>query len=190
LEIAMYGLVSRGIKQFLIDSHGNDAWLEVCRRAGVADEDFNIRRDYPDSDVYAVVDAASDLLGLSADDVLIAFGKYWPTFAKGTRFGRLLAFGGNDFESLMRNLDHMHASIRQSLPGIRNPSFGIENTADGALIVAYYSERDGLGAFVVGLLHGCAALFGQAIAVECLPTEQTSGRYLVRLAVAESQGAA
>jgi len=186
----MYGLVSRGIKQFLIDGHGEEAWADICTRAGVRDEDFNIRKNYADGDVYALVEAASDMLGMSSDEVLVAFGRYWPSFAKNTRFGRLLTFGGNDFESLMRNLDHMHASIAQSLPGIRNPSFTVENAPDGALLVTYYSEREGLGSFVVGLLHGCAALFGQSVTVELLPPEQTSGRYMVRTVAAENQDAA
>ena len=61
---------------------------------------------------------------------------------------------GNDLVSLLSNLDRMHVGIAAQMPGASMPSFEVLDASDTQIKIRYRSERDGLEAFVVGLLQG------------------------------------
>jgi hypothetical protein len=163
----MYGLVHRGIKEFLLESAGAEVWARVRSRAEIVDDNFVDLQAYPDEETYALVGAVSAELGQTPDTVLRAFGRHWVLFTAESAYGDLLEQAGDTFEGVMVNLDMLHQMVGRSMPGLRPPHFDVSDVKDGWRI-DYDSDRSGLEPMVLGLLEGLLELFEQKGSVERL----------------------
>ncbi|GAB2185598.1 heme NO-binding domain-containing protein [Roseibium sp. LAB1] len=161
----MYGMVNEGIRTFILDNHGPEAWHSICETAGLEELEFERMSSYDDAITYKLIEAICSFTGLSSTDVLSVFGKYWVEFAGASHFGNLMRLAGNSFVEQLKGLDDMHDRILLSMPHLKPPSFEVDQKDDGSCILHYYSERDGLAPMVVGLLHGLANETGATIEV-------------------------
>jgi hypothetical protein len=164
----MYGLVHRGIKEFLLASAGPEVWARISARAGVVDDNSEDLRAYPDEETFALVGAVIGELGQPAEDVLRAFGRHWILFTAESAYGDLMEEAGDTFEGVIVNLDLLHQVVGRSMPDLRPPTFDVRDV-EGGWIVEYHSERSGLESMVIGLLEGLLESFGQKGTVQRLP---------------------
>ncbi|HIG72407.1 MAG: heme NO-binding domain-containing protein [Myxococcales bacterium] len=164
----MYGLVHRGIKEFLLHSASPEAWNRIRTQAGIADDEFEDLRAYPDEETFALVGAVSQELGQPPEDILYAFGRNWVLFTAESAYGDLLEQAGDTFESVILNLDMLHQIVGRSMPDLRPPTFDVKDVKDG-WIVEYHSERVGLESMVAGLLEGLLEMFGKKGMIQRLP---------------------
>ena len=164
----MYGMVNQGIQAYVTENLGDAVWNAIAGKAGIVDEEFETMLAYDDDVTYRLVAAASQVLGISATEVLDRFGAYWIGFASDTAVGRLLSFGGETFYEHLHNLNDMHDRIKLSLPHLNPPTFRLEQ-ADGAVHrLHYFSDRVGLQPMVFGLLQGLAQASGVKIEVRMI----------------------
>lgn len=159
----MYGMVNQAVRELVVEYHGEVIWDAICAEADLTETDFESLRKYPDEVTYRLVGAASRVLSASPEAILEVFGEYWTEFAGRTSFSRLLRFGGNSFEEFVRNLDHMHAKIKFSLPELDPPSFRVADAGPGGFRLQYYSGRPGLAPLVKGMMQGVAKMYGVTI---------------------------
>ncbi len=171
----MYGMVNRAVKDLIIQEAGEDTWLEVCAKAGMATTDFSDTTIYDDAVTYDLVAAASSVLGLSAEDILKGFGRHWILFTGKDGWGDLLDMAGDDLASVVAGLDSLHSRVQASMPDCRMPSFSSINHPDGVLEVHYRSEREGLAPMVVGLLEGLAERFDEQWQIEQTSADSPDG---------------
>lgn len=150
----MYGMIHAGIKQMVLDLKGEDAWAAIESEAGSSPLDTIPAMVYDDELTIRLLTVASQHLNLSVSQGLQAFGRYWIRFAERGSFSALLNFTGSDIASFIANLDRMHQAVVAALPDARVPSFEIVRQDHGWLQVAYRSDREGLGLFVLGLFEG------------------------------------
>ncbi|MEM7342000.1 MAG: heme NO-binding domain-containing protein [Actinomycetota bacterium] len=168
----MYGMVNRAIKDLVEASAGTETWERICERAGLSVTTFSNTTVYDDTVTYDLVAAASEELNLDPADVLQRFGRHWILFTGREGWGPLFDMAGSDLRSFVDGLDAMHARVQASMPACRMPTFSVEESDDGSLLVEYRSEREGLGPMVVGLLSGLAEHFGESWDVEQLNRRQ------------------
>ena len=161
----MYGLVNKAVETMVRAGFGDETWRKVRERADLPDEPFLSMRTYPDTVTWALVSAASDELGMAPDAVLEAFGRYWVRYSAAEGYGQMLALFGGSLREFLLNLDEMHARLGLSFPDLAPPSFAVTHVTDDALVLHYRSHRDGLAWFVVGLIHGLAERFDEAVVV-------------------------
>jgi hypothetical protein len=76
-ECNMDGMVNAAIQELICSRFGEDKWDEIKTKAGVEIEAFSRMSQYPDEVTYKLVGAASEALGLPADDIMRAFGEFW-----------------------------------------------------------------------------------------------------------------
>ena len=155
----MYGMVNKAVQDLLIANHGMEVWLRIKARAGVEDEVFISTQAYPDEVTYRLVGAASEVLGLSAAQVLHEFGRWWVLKTARHGYGHLLKAGGRNLGEFLQNLPNFHTRIMMIFPALQPPEFQCTDAAPGQLRLHYRSHRRGLSAFVIGLLHGLAEMF-------------------------------
>lgn len=165
---AMYGLVNNGIRNFIVNAHGEEVWLRICEKAQAREEEFENLTAYDDGVTYALVGAVSEVLALSTADVLKVFGQFWVGFSKSTAIGRLIELRGETLMERIRGLDEMHEQIKLTMPHLDPPSFEFEEMPDGNHRLRYISSRDGLAPMVAGLLHGMAEECGVKIEVQLI----------------------
>lgn len=161
----MYGLVNKAIEEMAISVGGEDVWRRIKTEAGVDAAAFVSMDAYPDELTYALVGAASKVLGMPAADILRAFGKRWVLYTAQEGYGPLLTSAGGSIGEFLSNLDALHVRVGLTMPELRPPSFKVSSLGDDAFAVRYYSERDGLAPMVMGLLEGVGNRFGQEVAV-------------------------
>lgn len=162
----MYGLVNKAVEDLAVASGGQATWDAIRAKAGVVDPTFISMDAYPDEVTVRLVGAASEGFGWTPAQVLEAFGEHWILYTAREGYGPLLQGMGSTLPEFLGNLDAMHSRISLTMPQLRPPSFVCDELQEGALRVHYYSEREGLGPMVVGLLRGLARMFDLVVTVE------------------------
>ncbi len=162
----MYGLVNQALEDFVRQGFGDAAWNRVRDGAGVRLDMFVSMDSYPDDVTYKLVGAASEVLGLSAPQILEAFGEHWVLYTAQAGYGDMLAMFGTDLRAFLLNLDNLHSHVAMTFPDLRPPSFEVEEIDGGdALLLHYRSERAGLGPMVIGLLKGLGKRLSQPVSI-------------------------
>ncbi|MEL6964277.1 MAG: heme NO-binding domain-containing protein [Pseudomonadota bacterium] len=186
----MYGMVNNAFRQYVIDREGEHAWNAVIAKAGLETLEFGAMKAYDDQVTLSIVGTMVAESGRNIDELLRDVGKSWVGFAKTTPFANLLAMAGQEFETLVSNLNDMHAKIKLSLPDIRPPSFDCRLCEDGLLEITYQSEREGLFPFVEGIFEGLAEHFGQRLSiVEFDQLSPSSARWTLSVAMMSGEAA-
>lgn len=161
----MYGLVNKAIEGLICEQAGPAVWEQIKQKAGIEVDYFVSMNPYPDEVTYKLVGAACDVLGLSAEEVLIRFGEYWVLYTAQEGYGALLGMTGHDFRGFLLNLDNLHAQVGLGFPQLKPPSFRVTELGPGELTLHYYSERPGLAPMVIGLLNGLGKLMNTDVRV-------------------------
>lgn len=174
---SMYGLINRAVQDVVVAQGGEQSWRAVCEKAGLDTSLFIAFEQYPDAQTYALVGAASEVLGKTPAALMEEIGAYWSKFTVQQGYGHLFEMAGDSFRQVLHELNNIHARLMVTLPNLRPPSFDCVEREDGAIILRYYSERPGLSPLVVGLLRGLAARFGQEVAVTQTVSRQTQPEY-------------
>lgn len=162
----MLGMVNQAVEDMAYNLGGEPLWRKIAEGAGLDPEVGILRMDsYPDELTYALVGSASQVLGLSADQVLEEFGKHWILYTGENGYGQLLKGAGQDLVTFLGNLNLLHGKVESLIPGTRCPRFSTEASGANSLTLSYRSHRRGLGALVVGLLKGLGQRFGTPVEV-------------------------
>jgi Haem-NO-binding len=173
----MYGLVNKAIEQMVCTHFGQETWEQIRQKAEVDVELFLSMEGYPDDITHRLVRAASEVLDLSAQEIMHAFGEYWVTYTSEEGYGEMMSMSGSSLPEFLENLDDLHARVGVIFPKLQPPSFECLETNhptaadEEALQLHYYSEREGLAPMVVGLVKGLGKRFDTEVDVT-----QTSNR--------------
>lgn len=159
----MYGLVNKALAQMVVTLHGAHAWEKIKNRAQVDVDVFVSMDRYPDDVTYKLVGAASEVLGAPPDELLEAFGEYWTLYTSQSGYGEYFKVSGTRLKDFLANLDHLHARVGLIYPGMKLPSFTVQEIDDTSLLLYYRSEREGLAPMVTGLVKGLANLFNESL---------------------------
>jgi guanylate cyclase soluble subunit beta len=157
----MYGMIHCAVREMFVEQLGATEWAALERAAKITAADqisFNV---YDDALTMRILEEAAARLGLDLQDCLEEFGRYWIVFAGKGSFKSMMEFTGDDIITFISNLDQMHRSVVRTLTKAQMPSFQVLEKGEGYFTVLYLSERNGLGAFVTGLLKGLLDHFNQ-----------------------------
>lgn len=155
----MYGLVNKGLQDWVCSAFGDAVWQRILTKAGVGHPSFVSMRSYPDDVTVRLVHATSDILNRPPADIMESFGEHWTVYTAKEGYGDYLRMTGSCFADVLQNLDNLHARVALAFPNLTPPSFHSEEVEAGVYRVHYYSSRQGLAPFVVGLLRGLAKVF-------------------------------
>ena len=172
----MYGLIHRSIRGYVKTTYGDTVWAQIESKADLDESAFVSMQGYPDEVTVRLLVSASEELGEPLSDLLDQFGRYWVLHTARVEYGPLFEFAGTDLLSFLRNLNAMHEQVAISFANLQQPSFALESKEDGTLLLHYESIREGLAPFVIGLIHGLAEHFDEAVEVE-LVEARTDGTH-------------
>jgi len=168
----MYGMVNKAIEDLICSRFGREVWEETKERAGVEVDAFISNDAYPDDVTYRLVAAASEVTGLLAHDILLAFGEHWVLKIARTEYAGLLEAGGRTLREFLINLPNFHARISLIFPNLQPPRFRVSEATDHSLQLHYLTHRDGLAAFVIGIIRGLGQMFGNPVEITQLAAKQ------------------
>lgn len=162
----MYGMVNKAIQDMVERRFGADTWLEVRDRSGIGIETFISNDRYPDEVTYKLVGAASETLGIPAADILEAFGEWWVLHTAVEGYGALMDAAGRDLPEFLQNLNNLHTRVGMIFPELTPPRFECGEVTDHSMLLHHYTDRPGLGPFVLGLVRGLGKRFGTGVEIE------------------------
>lgn len=162
----MYGMVNKAIEQMVCAKHGEEVWEAIKVKAQVDVEAFISNEPYDDDVTYRLVAAASSVLGLPAETVLKAFGRYWVLETAQKSYGALMRSSGKNLAEFLVNLDHMHTRVKLMFPKLIPPRIECHAITSSSLQLRYFSHRPGLAPFVIGLVEGLGEMFSTPAEVE------------------------
>lgn len=169
----MYGLVNQSFRDMMVQTHGAEVWSRIQYLSGVEHELFISTLPYEDNLTYELIGAAVEVTGVSVNELLESFGIHWILNTGKEKYGELMRAGGKDFSEFILNLPRFHDRVIMIYPAIRPPEFRLEELRNGGFVLDYYSERQGLTWFVIGLIKGIAIMFDQKIEIQLVHSENT-----------------
>ena len=159
----MYGLVNRAVEDLVVSNFGEEKWEAIKAKAGIDIDAFISNQGYPDEVTYQLVGAAVEVLGMSADQVLIAFGEHWVLKTAAENYGPMMKSGGRTLSEFLVNLPNFHTRVAMIYPNLKPPHFKCSDITPTSLKLHYFTHRPGLTMFVVGLVQGLGKLYNTSM---------------------------
>lgn len=179
----MYGLVNKAIQDMVCSHFGAETWKKIQDLAEVEVDAFISMESYPDDFTHRLVKAASLVLGLSASQIMQAFGEFWVQYTSEEGYGELMAMNGDTLPEFLHNLDDLHTRVGVSFPKLQPPSFGCEEVEAETLHLDYHSHREGLAPMVMGLVKGLGTRLNTDVEVSQIESKSEGAdrdRFLIR----------
>jgi hypothetical protein len=170
----MYGLIHQGFKDMVCLSHGEDVWREICGGISREPGDYDPLASYPDAETFRLLEAVTQRLELSHEEVLRRFGRYWIRYTALEGYGPILDLFGKDFSSCLKNLNRMHGHMGAMMPNLKPPRFEVKEHDSRGVTLHYFSSRKGLAPMVHGLLEGLSDRFNEPISIDYFPQGERS----------------
>lgn len=162
----MYGLVNAAVHDLVVSRYGEPTWEQIKQKAGLSFETFSRMEQYPDEVTFRMVGAASEVLGISADDVMRAFGEHWVLYTGREGYGEMFDIAGRSLRDFLFNLDALHTRVGQNFTQLEPPSFRFDTLNERTVRMHYHSSRAGLCPLVSGLITGLGARFATHVDVD------------------------
>lgn len=158
----MKGIVFRLLEEVVVDEFDERTWDALLSGADL-EGSYTAVGSYPDEELFSLVAQASAATGMSADDVVIWFGRRaiprfrdrYPSFFEGHTSARSMVLSLNDV---------IHPEVRKLFPGAYVPEFDFDEVGDDGIRLGYQSTRK-LCSFAEGLILGAADHFGEQVDV-------------------------
>ena len=162
----MYGMVNKALEDMVTSRQGEDCWERIKQAAGVDVDVFISNEGYPDEMTYNLVGAVSEELKIPVPQVLEEFGKHWVLKTAVEGYGELMEAGGKTLKEFLLRLPTFHTNVALIFPQLNPPRFRCSDVGDLSLKLHYYSDREGLAPFVIGLLKGLSERFSTPARIE------------------------
>lgn len=164
----MYGLIHNSARTMVINELGADAWDRVVEIAGLSDDDFLALQSYDDAILFRLLGGVVQISDIPLPSLLHQFGVHFIEHTAYRHYAGVMSMHGQTLWDVLSNMNHLHDRMTSSFPAYRPPTFTLLPQGAGRYELVYISERQGLTAFVEGLLDGLARHFGTALTVTVL----------------------
>ncbi|GAX11644.1 guanylate cyclase soluble subunit beta [Fistulifera solaris] len=177
----MLGWINDCAEKLIIHKFGLEAWHTVKSKAKcyVEDGGFLKLESYSDQSTIDLVVAASEVSGLTVDQVLEALGEFWAPYVAGEGYENLLWCQGSTFKDWLTNINAIHSHLQTTFPNkMTMPEFWVEmDDHDESIILYYLSSRGNLLAPIAeGIVKSVAKTeFELNIIFEKLTTQGVDG---------------
>jgi len=158
----MKGIINEGIQKFVETKFGQEAWDKIKEQAKCKHLFFSAVDDYPDQETVDLANAASKVLDLPLETVLVEFGKFWITNTAANSYPTYFKLAGKTAREFLLNMDAIHRYATNAIPNAKPPRFEYEETPGGRLLMHYHSERR-LCPVLRGLIMGVGILFNEKL---------------------------
>lgn len=157
----MKGTIAACLEELVRDQHGRRTWKAICEKAGLPrNHVFGLAEDVADPDVVALIGVTAEVLGISVDDAMHAFGVHWSSAYAPKVYPQFFANATSAKDFLLK-MDQVHTTVTNTVDNARPPHFEYSDKP-GELVMTYHSAR-GLVALMPGLVAGVAKYFGEEI---------------------------
>jgi Haem-NO-binding len=157
----MHGIIFAELGNYAETRHGKGTWNLLLRKAGLGNRVYLPLKAYPDTEVTALVGAASSMLGLPVAQVLEEFGEFIaPALMK--MFGHLLLPEWKTIDVIDNTEATVHSVVRWKNPGAQPPELQTVRRSYDEVVLTYTSPRK-MCALAIGIGKGLGSYFHENI---------------------------
>jgi hypothetical protein len=162
----MHGLINRAIQCFVRDTYGNEIWLDVARRASLADPTFEAMLIYEDQLTDQVLAELAQVLNKAHAELLEDLGTYLVSHPNVEALRRLLRFGGVSFMEFLHSLDDLPERARMAVSDLELPTLELYEEDPSRMYLHVKSRHDGFGPVMLGVLRTMADDYGALVLLD------------------------
>jgi Haem-NO-binding len=155
------GTIVKCLEGLVKSKGGREAWQAVLTRAGMPENSlFMVAGVVPDADVMKLIAGTADVLKVSTQQAMDAFGEHWASVYAPQLYGVYYARASNAREFLL-HMNDVHLSMTK-MAEASPPRFAFEETGPDQLVMTYSSPR-GLAALMPSLVKGVAVHYKERV---------------------------
>jgi hypothetical protein len=159
----MHGIIHLELEKFVVATFGRDAWEKLLEKTQLTARLYTPVQTYPDDDIVRIVNAAVEMTGKPATEILEAFGVHVvPTYLH--VYGALLDSSWKTLDVIEHTEETIHRVVRMRQPGAAPPRLQVERTSEREVVITYDSPRR-LCAVARGITRGIAKHFGERVTI-------------------------
>ena len=175
----MKGHIFNLFEQFIVEAAGAEAYERIHESCEFQGSGVFVRPgNYPDADLFELVDKALKHLGLTAREGHVAFGKW--VFPHLAELAPHEAADVKHPKTLLMKLDDIHhVELKKLWPDARPPQFRCEDTGPNSMSFTYDSPRE-MFDLVDGVLQGVESYYSVPLRWEKSFRDSEAGHRLCR----------
>lgn len=159
----MHGSIFAELQKYVTAKLGAEAWKALLRESGVPTRVYLPIREYPDQELVALVNTAHRLTGVPVPELLQDYGEFIaPDLVK--MYKAYIRPEWRTLDLIQHTEEQIHTRVRVDHRGAAPPYLTADRVGPDEVMVHYTSERK-LCAVAVGIAHGIAKYFGEAVNV-------------------------
>lgn len=167
-EEKIHGSIFVLLKNFVEQNYNKEAWLKLILEAKVERTVYDQRANYPVKEMHSLITQASQLAGISENELTETFGQYLvPDLLK--TYQKYVDPSWKTYEMLAYTEHIMHKAVRKEESEAQPPVLSVSRVHDKLLIIDYYSERK-LGYLAIGIIKGIAIHYNEQYKVHVIPS--------------------
>ncbi|MDR1031254.1 MAG: heme NO-binding domain-containing protein [Treponema sp.] len=149
---------------------GEQTWREILKRSNLPENlQLTSISDVDDQVIQRVLKNIGEVLHLSPQEIIDAFGDYWVN-EYAPKYYKAYYYGINSAKALIMGVDKIHEQVTKIIPNAHPPRFDVEELNEKTLKVHYKSHRKMID-FYIGLVKGVGKFFKTPVQVKKLSEE-------------------
>lgn len=159
----MHGIIFSELRKYVEAKAGEGGWDAITAKAGLGTNLYTAFGQYPDSEVVALVNAASSITGRPVNAILEDFGEFIAPSLVGM-YGHLLDRSWKTLDVLEHTENTVHAVVRVQNKGAAPPKLKINRLSREEAVLIYDSPRK-MCAVAKGIARGVGKHFKENILI-------------------------
>lgn len=168
------------LKRFVESSYDSETWIKLNKAADNEHNHYSPDENYPVTEMQAIILKASELTGLSGNELKEAFGIFLvPNLL--SIYHKYVNPSWKTFEMLENTEKIMHQAVRKENQAANPPALYVSKVSDTLLIIDYHSKRR-MAPLAVGIIKGIAKHYNESENIEVNPvTNPNDERVQIRV---------
>ncbi len=139
-EDRMHGSIFVLLKRFVENSYDYSTWLKLLEAANISGPSYQMQDMYPTRELFAVVNKASEITGVSSYDLMEQFGEFLvPDLL--LVYNKYINPEWRTYEMLLHTEEAMHGAVKKQDSRTNPPMLLVTKKGSRQLIVDYHSKR-------------------------------------------------
>lgn len=153
----MQGIVFTTLAEMIEEKFDIPTLQSILDKANLEDDAFVSTSIYPDSSLVRIVEAASEVSGITVPDLIKVYGEY--LFGHFVKLHEAMILESDNLKDFLLRIDSViHVEVSKLYPGSSLPIFDYEDIDENNLVMIYQSPRK-MCYLAEGLVIGAAQYF-------------------------------
>ncbi|WP_162054290.1 heme NO-binding domain-containing protein [Pontibacter pamirensis] len=163
-EDQMHGSMFVLLRRYVENTYDFSTWIKLLEAAGIAHEHYQMQEVYPTKEMFAIIDKASELTGITVYELLENYGEFLVSDLL-LVYNRYINPSWRTYDMLLNTEAAMHAAVKRENNRANPPMLLVTKKGSKQLIVDYHSRRK-MASVAVGIIRGIAGYFHEKDIVE------------------------